>query len=174
MKNICLILILSTTWLFGQNGRLDFLIPFSGEWDYVEYLKRAQDDEFKITNTGTASIRFVVDSTRVIIDEVSAKGHYYRGIHSFNPRLNCYNNYSCRTDGGVNWSHYRWDNNEKKIIWFEGETINPLRPEVKEDVINENMRVEWYMTSFTTHEFIVEQKVGNDVVYTRKVLYTKK
>jgi len=167
---IFLLLIAQATVIHAQENPLLKLSPFTGQWNYTETV--VSDDQETIKR-GTAHIYFTPDSSALVVDEINEEGHRFRGIHTYDAEQQRYNNFSNRTDGGINWSHYRWDENKNRGIWYEAELIDPNHPDEKVQLNSEQLYAEWFAVDENKHMFRVRRTRADGSEVRRKVEYSK-
>ena len=110
-----LLFIAQAATIHAQENPLLKLSPFTGQWNYIETSGPADDTTKQTIKKGSAHIYFTPDSSALVVDEINEEGHRFRGIHTYDAQQQRYNNFSNRTDGGINWSHYRWDENKNRV-----------------------------------------------------------
>lgn len=157
----------------GNDNPLLKLDRFTGQWTFTEAVSGSGQPDEPVIKTGTASIYFTPDSVAVVVDEINGEGHRFRGIHTYDNVQNRYNNFSNRTDGGINWSHYRWDENSDKGIWYEAELTDPNNPENKVQLNSNQFYAEWGMIGEKGHRFRVIQTMPDGSKITRTVDYSR-
>jgi len=168
-----LLLIAQATIIYAQDNPLLKLSPFTGQWNYTETVSSSGQQDGPTVKIGTASIYFTPDSSALVVDEINEEGHRFRGIHTFDFEQQRYNNFSNRTDGGINWSHYRWDENRNRGIWYEAELIDPNHPDEKVQLNSEQLYAEVFTVDEDKHMFRVTITQPDGSKYSRKVEYTK-
>lgn len=150
------------------------LTAFAGNWRYIKYTKRQGDADYKIKNEGNAVVYYTPDSTTIVVDEVSTTGHLFRGIHNYNFEKNYYNNYAIETDGGLNITHYRWDNKSERGVWFDGLYVNPTNSNVL-NLSSDTMSfsAEWFFENPNKHIFRSKTLKSGEFYYSTMVVYTR-
>ena len=161
------------TTVQAQENPLLKLRPFTGQWNYIETSGPADEAANQTVKKGKARIYFIPDSTALVVDEINEEGHRFRGIHTYDVEQQRYNNFSNRTDDGINWSHYRWDENKNRGIWYEAELIDPNNPDEKVQLNSEQLYAEWLAVDENKHIFqvTITQPDGSNIM--RKVEYRK-
>lgn len=172
LTTVILLLMVQTT-TYAQDNPLLKLRPFTGQWNYTETVSNSGQQNGPTVKTGTATIYFTPDSTALVVDEINEEGHRFRGIHTYDFEQQRYNNFSNRTDGGINWSHYRWDENKNRGIWYEAELIDPNHPDEKVQLNSEQLFAEVFTVDENKHIFRVTLTQPDGSKYSRKMEYTK-
>ena len=172
LTTVLLLLIVQTTTIYAQDNPLLKLSPFTGQWNYTETVSNSGQQNEPTVKTGTATIYFTPDSTALVVDEINEEGHRFRGIHTYDAEQQRYKNFSNRTDGGINWSHYRWDEKKNRGIWYEAELIDPNHPDEKVQLNSEELYAEWLAVNENKHIFRVTITQPDGRKYMRTVEYS--
>jgi len=176
MKKIILIVLLlfaQAAIINAQDNPLLKLKPFTGQWNYTETSGPVANEANQTVKKGEAHIYFTPDSSAVVVDEINEEGHRFRGIHTYDVEQQRYNNFSSRTDGGINWSHYRWDENKNRCIWYEAELIDPNNPDEKVQLNSEQLYAEWFAVDENKQIFRVMLTQSDGSKTMRQVEYRK-
>ncbi len=150
------------------------LTPFTGNWSYIKYTKSQGDADYKIKNDGEAVVYYTSDSSTIVVDELSTIGHLFRGIHNYNFEKNYYNNYAIETDGGLNITHYRWDDKLERGVWFDGIYVNPNNSGIL-NLSSDTMSfsAEWFFENPNKQIFMSKTLKSGEFYYSTMVVYTR-